>query len=418
MKTITISGFEACSETLADKQLAQSLYDEGAVIMADVLLVLHGAAHRARRGLELRVFRRDFSRYYEQLVFPTTLAQTIAPYQRQGHADLLALGYAVTLNLSADFAGIDRPRRSAAETADLLRLVMVFSEGATLVHSTRDKDVVRAEVRAALAEFDLHFYQPSLSRRRGLLARFAAREIEEDALPRDVLTVLLQNEDRVELSADLMMREIAFYLQAGSHSTANATTHAFHDLTAWCAAHPADAARIASDPLFLQRCVHESLRLHPASPVAWRRPVCPLSLAGGASADTTDRVVIDLAAANRDTGVFGADAGDFNPHRALPEGVPPWGLSFGVGVHTCLGRDLDGGLLPRADTDPASHQYGIVPLLVAGLLERGARPDPAKPATRADHTERPNWGCYPILLQDRPAGDTPLAGGAAAVKAA
>lgn len=402
MKIITISGFEACSEALADKQLAQSLYDDGAVIMADVLLVLHGAAHRARRGLELRVFRRDFSRYYEQVVFPATLAQTIAPYERQGHADLMELGYAVTLNLTADFAGIDRPRRDAAETATLLRLVMVFSEGATLVHSTRDKNLVRNEVRAALAEFDTLFYQPSLTRRRDLLARFAAREIDEDAVPRDVLTVLLQNEDRVELSADLMMREIAFYLQAGSHSTANSTTHAFHDVTAWCAAHPADAARITSDPLFLQRCVHESIRLHPASPVAWRRPVCPVSLTSGETADVTDRVVIDLAAANRDATVFGTDAGDFNPHRGLPEGVPPWGLSFGVGVHTCLGRDLDGGLVPRADTDPAVHQYGIVPLLVAGLLSRGAQPDPAKPATRADHTERPNWGCYPIFLPVAP----------------
>jgi cytochrome P450 len=399
LKTTTISGYAAATETLADKQLAQSLYDEGAVIMADVLLVLHGAAHRARRGLELRVFRRDFSRYYEQVVFPNTLAQTIAPYELQGCADLIELGYAVTLNLTADFAGIDRPRRDALETKDLLRLVMAFSEGATLVHSTRDKDAVRGEVRAALAEFDALFYQPSLARRRDLLSQFAAGQIDEEALPRDVLTVLLRNENKVELSPDLMMREIAFYLQAGSHSTANSTTHAFHDIISWCGVRPSDAARVSDDPLFLQRCVHESLRLHPASPVAWRRPVCPVTLVDGGQADAGDRVVVDLAAANREKAVFGEDADHFNPHRVLPEGIPPWGLTFGVGIHTCLGRDLDGGLLPRPDTDPATHQYGIVPLLVAALLERGARPDPCKPATRADHTERPNWGSYPIVMR-------------------
>lgn len=60
MKTITVSGYDVASDTLRDQRLAQSLYDEGAVIMADVLLVLHGAEHRARRLLELRVFRRDF----------------------------------------------------------------------------------------------------------------------------------------------------------------------------------------------------------------------------------------------------------------------------------------------------------------------------------------------------------------------
>ncbi|MFO1192376.1 MAG: cytochrome P450 [Rhodoferax sp.] len=393
-----ISGYHAASETLADKQLSQSLYDEGAVIMADVLLVLHGAPHRARRGLELRVFRRDFFRYYEHEVFPATLAQSMAAHAERGHADLIDLGYGITMNLTADFAGVDRPRGDADETAQLRRLTATFSEGATLVHSTRDKEVVRAEVRAALAEFDATFYRPSMQRRRDLLARFAAGEITEDALPRDVLTVLLRNEDKVEISPDLMMREIAFYLQAGSHSTANATTHAFHDVVTWCAEHPEDDRRIRSDPLFLQRCVHESLRLHPASPVAERRPVCPMALSGGAHATPADRVVVEMAQANRDTTVFGPDADVFNPHRVLPEGIPPWGLTFGTGVHTCLGRDLDGGMQARPDTDPATHQYGIVPLLVKALLDRNARPDPANPPTRSSHTERPNWGTYPILF--------------------
>ncbi len=398
MTTFTISGYQAASDTLADKQLSQSMYDEGAVIMADVLLVLHGAPHRARRGLELRVFRRDFFRYYEHEVFPATLAQSMALHAQRGHADLIELGYGITMNLTADFAGVDRPRGDADETARLRRLTGTFSEGATLVHSTRDKELVRSEVRAALVEFEANFYRPSMARRRDLLARFTAGEITEDALPRDVLTVLLRNEDKVELSPDLMLREIAFYLQAGSHSTADATTHAFHDVVTWCAGHPDDALRVRSDPLFLQRCVHESLRLHPASPVAERRPVCPLSLVGGAQASPEDRVVVEMAQANRDTGVFGPDADVFNPHRVLPEGIPPWGLSFGTGVHTCLGRDLDCGLQARPDTDPATHQYGIVPLLVRALLDRNAQPDPDRPPTRSSHTDRPNWGCYPILF--------------------
>ncbi len=399
MTTFTVSGYEAASDTLRNPQLAQSLYDEGAVIMQDVLLVLHGAPHRARRLLELRVFRRDFFRHYEQSVFPATLAQTIAQTALRGRVDLMDLGYGITMNLTADFAGVDRPRGDTAETSALRRMVGIFGEGATLVHSTRDKDLVRAEVRAALDAFRTRFYQPSMERRRGLVARFVASEIAEHALPRDVLTVLLRNEDKVELAPDLMMREIAFYLQAGSHSTANATTHAFHDVVTWCAAHPADTDRIRTDPLFLQRCVHESLRLHPASPVAERRPTCPVALAGDAGkADVIDTVVVNMAAANRDPAVFGADAECFNPHRSLPAGIPPWGLTFGVGSHTCLGRDLDGGMVPRADTDPATHQYGIVPLLVRALLERNARPDPDRPATRSDQTERPNWGTYPILL--------------------
>jgi hypothetical protein len=123
-----------------------------------------------------------------------------------------------------------------------------------------------------------------------------------------------------------------------------------------------------------------------------------MALATGADSDTNDRVVIDLASANRDPSIFGPDAEAFNPHRTLREGTPPWGLTFGIGVHTCLGRDLDGGLQPRADTDPLTHQYGIVPLLVRELLKRNARRDPSDQALTAKHTQRPNWGYYPILL--------------------
>ena len=402
MTGIRISGYDDAAQTLRHHDLAQSLYDEGAVIMQDVLLTLHGDAHRARRVLELRVFRRDFFRYYEKEVYPRTFAETIAPFDRAGRADLMELGYRVTMNLTADFAGVDRPRRDAAETDELLRIVKIFSEGATLVHSTRDKEAVRREVRAALEVFDATFYQPSLARRRALVERFQRGEIPEEALPRDVLTVLVRNEDRLEIAPELMRREIAFYLQAGSHSTANSTTHAFHDLLEWCTAHPADRERIKRDALFLQRCVHESFRLRPASPESWRRPVCPVPLPTGVTAEPHQQVVIELARANRDRSIFGPDADEFNPYRVLPEGIPPYGLTFGNGVHLCLGRDLDGGVVPKADTDPATHQYGIVPLFVQALFERNARRDPDSPPQRAQNTERPNWGSYPILMERRP----------------
>ena len=399
MSTITLNRIPDALAALKNENLAQSLYDEGRVIMDGTLLVLHGDAHRTRRMLELRVFRRSFFRYYEAEVFPRALAELLGPTVAAGGCDLVEFGYRITMNLTADFAGVDRPTRSVAETAALLALVMTFSEGATLVHSTRNKDQVRAEVRAALEEFDGKFLQPSIAHRERLIAQLARGEIDEDALPRDVLTVLLRNEDRLELPPDLLRREIAFYLQAGSHSTANSTVHALHNIFKWCEAHPEDRARMVDDPLFLQRCVHESLRLHPASPVAWRKPLCPVQLANGANAGTDDRVEIDLWTANRSKDVFGADADVFNPHRTVAPGNEPFGLTFGTGVHTCLGRDLDGGLVPKGTVDPATHAYGIVTMLVRALLDAGATPNPADPPQMATHTARPNWGRYPILFR-------------------
>lgn len=401
MKTVTVDKFDHIFEALRNQDLRQGLYDEGKVIMDQVLLTLHGPEHRARRNLEFKVFRRNFFRYYEQEVFPAALRQTLAPFVARGRADLVDFGYRVTINLTADFAGIDRPDKTESETAELLRFAKTFSEGATLVHSARDKDEVRREVTAALAAFDVRFVTPSMRRRLDLLRRFEAGEITEDELPRDVLTVILRNEDKLDLPHDVIVREIAFYLQAGSHSTSNSTIHAFHDIVTWGNDHPDDWARIQNDPLFLQRCVHESLRLHPASPEAWRLATCPMALVGGESLATGDKVVLDLHQANRNQDIFGADADRFNPHRPLPKGRDPFGLTFGVGVHTCLGRDLDGGVVAKPGVDPAAHQYGIVTLLVKALLDHGARPDPDNPPVRDAKTMRPNWGYYPVLFHNK-----------------
>jgi cytochrome P450 len=396
MKTVRITRFVEAAHTLRNRHLAQALYDEGRVVMDGVLLTLHGEEHRARRQLENRVFRREIFHAYEREIFPPTIAGTLAPFVAAGRADLVEVGYRITMNLTADFAGLDRPRGSAEETESLLALVRKFSEGATLVHSTRDKEAVRAEVREALVRFEEQFLRPSIERRLAALRAFERGELAEAELPSDVLTVLLRNEDRLPLPPDLLCREMAFYLQAGSHSTANSATHAMHEIFEWLRAHPEDAARVDGDPLFLQRCVHESLRLHPASPVAWRKATQALRLETGEELAEGDRVEIDLRAANRDPELFGADAERFDPRRALPKGVAPFGLSFGKGMHACLGQDLDGGLVPKPDTDPADHLYGTVGAIVRAYRAAGAQPDPADPPTRDAKTERPNWGRYPV----------------------
>lgn len=394
----TTADYAVCEAALRNHDLAQALYEAGEVVMKDVLLTLHGDAHRQRKQLELRVFRRNFFRYYEQDVFPATLEQTMAPFEAAGGADLIELGYRLTINLTADFAGIDRPKRSVAETEALLELVKTFSAGATLVHSTRPKADVEAEVRIALERFQTGFVKPSADRRKALLSRFAAGELAEADLPRDVLTVLLRNEDSIDLPEDVLLREMAFCMQAGAHSTANATVHAVHEIWQWAGDDAARWARLRGDALFVQQCVHESLRLHPASPEAWRKAMCPVELPGLGAVPQAGRVVLDLFAANRSTDIFGSDADDFRPGRTLPTGVLPFGLTFGVGLHTCLGRELDGGLVARPDTDPASHQYGIVTLVVRRLLALGAQQLPDDPPRPDPNTSRPNWGRYPVAF--------------------
>ena len=172
-----------------------------------------------------------------------------------------------------------------------------------------------------LEAFDEHFLAPSIARRREALRKVAAHELDDDELPRDVLTTLLRNVDRLDLPHDVLRREVAFYLQAGGHSTANALTHTLDDL--WTAARerPELLEEARRDRRFLQRCVHETLRLHPASPVARRRALVDLDVAGWGALAEGDVIELDLDRANRDPDVWGPDADRYDPTRTVPDGA-------------------------------------------------------------------------------------------------
>jgi cytochrome P450 len=394
---VTITSYAEAETLLRRPDLKQALYDEAAILMQKVLVNLHGDEHRARRNVETKVFRRDFFRFYEQTVFPQTLRETLAPFVAQGHADIVDFGYRVMLNLTADFSGIDRPERSPEETASLLKLLRTFGKAATLGQAKGDKAVIRTEIQAGLDEFDRRFYTPSMERRRTLVEGHQAGTVAEEDLPRDVLTVLLQNEGALQADHDVLMKEMAFFLLAGAFTSIHSMTHAMHELFAWREENPRHAERL-KDPLFVHRCALESMRLHPSSPTARRRPTAAISLPGGAKLGPEDVIVVDLLSANKDTSVYGSDAASYNPLRPIDKQTAPYGLSFGMGAHACIGRNLAAGVTPRPDTDPKDHHFGTITLIMLALLENNARPNPDDPPRMDTTTTRPNWAYYPILL--------------------
>ena len=396
-KRFTIKKYDEAFQAFCNRDLIQSMYSECKVLMEKVLLTLHGKEHTTRRGMELKLFRRNYVRYYLQEVYPKTLNTILVPHVERGKADLIEFAYRVNMHLSCDFAGIDHDYSDRQQTNELMGIIRKCGEGATLFHSVRDKDKVRAEVKTAIDALDQNYLQASIARRKALLAEFEQGEIAEEDLPRDILMILLQNQKSSGMSDELLRRETAFFLQAGPHSTANASVHSFHEITQWCKNNPEDRQRIQQDPIFLQRCVHESLRLHPASPAAWRSVGCPMSMDKKPLTEG-DSVMIDMHQANRDEDIFGEDAHLFNPHRTIKDRYPPYGLTFGVGVHTCFGLHLAGGLLPKGKVDPVEHQYGIVTSLLRGLFEAGASPDPDAPPQADDGTDRANWSNYPIVF--------------------
>ena len=406
---VRVTTWTGVRDALRHRALRQALYDEGGVVMDDCLLTLHGPDHRDRRRLENRLFRREVFAEWELEVLGPTLDESLLPVVRAGRGDLLTIGYRTTMNLTARVAGVDRARGTVEETEALYDAVKLFSAGATLVHSTRDRDEVRAEVTAALDAFDRELLTPSIERRRALIARADHGEITEDDLPRDVLTTLLRNQDRttllrnqdrLDLPHDVLRREIAFYLQAGSHSTANAFTHTADELFRWGADHPDDLDRATRDLAFVQRCVHETLRLHPASPVAWRRATDDTTLRDGTPLAAGALVVVDIQAANTEPETWGPHGTTWDPHREPPAGVAAWGHSFGGGTHVCIGRELDGGheLDPGARPRGDGHLYGTVARMVAALLAHGGRPDPDDPAVLDPSSTRRHFSRYPVVF--------------------
>jgi cytochrome P450 len=380
------------------KDLRQAGYTEGAIVMADCLLDLHGTDHRERRRLENRLFRRETFSHWEHEVLGSTIRATLMPFVEIGRGDLAQIGYRSAMSLTATIAGIDHDPADGVATERLYGIVKKFSEGATLIHSTRDKDEVRAEVRAAMDRFEVEVFVPSLDRRRTIVDAVAAGERDEGELPKDVLTTLLRNEERLDLPYEILMREICFYLQAGAHSTANAFTHTVDDLLAWGAEHPDDLERARHDLGFVQRCMHESLRLNPASPVATRTPLSDVELPDGTLLAKGTRVVLDLTAANRDTAVFGPTGDRFDPHRSVPEGIAPWGMSFGAGRHACIGAELDGGLEIEGAASASDHLYGTVAIMAHAFLVAGGRADPDDPAELDPGSERKHFSRYPVLF--------------------
>jgi hypothetical protein len=147
-----------------------------------------------------------------------------------------------------------------------------------------------------------------------------------------------------------------------------------------------------------RRWLYETIRLNPSSPIAMRRALEDVTLRSGLVIKEGSTVIIDLMAVNRDVAMYGADAAEFNPHRQPADStVSRWGLSFGSGMHACIGQELAAGLNERSQ-ETSDYEYGLSTVAVQSMFDRGVRPDPAHPPQMDTATSRPYWGSYSVLL--------------------
>jgi cytochrome P450 len=402
---IEFARFEEIREALFNPDLSRTFdrrsYEEGN-IRDGIVSTSHGAVHRARRRVENTQFRPDRLREYEKELFPGIMRRLLDRLIDAESVDLFPLGELLAVVLAARRAGLDPNLDDLPALRRLVEYVDAFSQGSAILDA-RDPDAVRALVRAALASFEREFVRPAWNRRAGLIDRVRRGELERQALPHDILTVLLLHRDEPNMALDddgRIVREVATYLQGGTHTSSQTLINALDLLFPRAAQDPAILARVATDPLFAQRCVHETLRLRPTTPKIKRHAETDTIVAGKA-VPRGALVVLDVARANRDPALFGPHADEFDPDRTLDPDIPRWGLSFGAGPHQCPGRLVAGGLPVPEDGPPdGDHLFGLVALMLQEIVRRGVAPDPARPSLRDDRTERfTRWRSYPVVFR-------------------
>lgn len=139
--------------------------------------------------------------------------------------------------------------------------------------------------------------------------------------------------DEEPLTAPELLGMAFLLLVAGHETTANLISSAVDLLLR----NPEQLAALRADWTLLEGAVEEAMRYEPpALAAAYRYPVTDVTIAG-TTVPKGDPVVLGLAAANRDPAVF-ADPDRFDIHR--DPAATRTHLSFGHGIHHCLGAPL------------------------------------------------------------------------------
>jgi cytochrome P450 len=194
------------------------------------------------------------------------------------------------------------------------------------------------------------------------------------------------------------VREVAFYLLAGAHTSATAFTRVTHHIFGWLESTPKTPTTVRTDRLFVQRCTHETVRLQPSSPVAMRWALADIELKSGSQIPRATRWSSTCCRSTATRPCSATAPTCSTPAVRCPTASPAYGLSFGSGMHACIGQDLAAGLVFHEDDVMDAHLFGLVPEAVQRLFDHGARPDPDDPPEMDDSTARPYFGRYPIVF--------------------
>jgi cytochrome P450 len=370
-----VTSYGEAAELLKSKMFRQCGHARvsEAPVTADSLISLHGEAHFARRRLENPLFTRDMLRQHETNVLRPAIRHTLhnSP-EADGYAriDLLAMTRRAMLRVTAALLGLAVDDDASVD--ELAAFAEVFAPAAALVYKQGSIEAPHAAALGALERFRKRFYDPAVAIRKPLASAYLSGEANAAELPSDLLSTLLVHLGN--LPEDMMLREITLFIVASTDTTTHGVGTTFEHLSEWFVEHPEDK-RLATDPEFLRSAVYEAIRLHPP-PAALREAIEEVTLSTGRTFANGEQVIVDLVASNRDPSVFGSDPDLFDPRREVPSRIHPYGLGFGGGAHTCIGRGM---ATMSGMGDDHDETLGTVVCAVQELFDAEAQLDPADP---------------------------------------
>jgi cytochrome P450 len=367
-----------------------------APLLEGTLTTLPEDDHLRRRRTEVVMFSRAQLMDYELATVVPALREQLAAAFDDGErpkVDIMHVMRSALLRVTAKIVGIDG-LSGAAAVAELRELAEHFGNGSSAEWAVHDREAVVAAAVEAKDRFRVRFFEPALLRRGELLAAGAD-------VPNDLITLLLRN--YAEWDTEQLLREVIFYVTASANTTTHLAPHVLREVLDHLDSHPADRAR-TGELGFLQRAVSEGLRLHPTVPALLRLALKDITLPSGTKVARGEQLLLDLNAANRDVSVFGPTAAEYDPYRPLPPRTTAYGLAFGDGAHTCLGRQVAVGA-GNGSADRDDIPAGVLTRLLREVLRYRPRLDPDDPPAYRDNTMTRRFERFPVVLHGRPADD-------------
>lgn len=149
----------------------------------------------------------------------------------------------------------------------------------------------------------------------------------------DLATELIRvrDEEGDRLADDELLYTLLLVIGAGFETTVNLIGNAVVTLLD----HPGQLAAVRAGDVSWESVIEEVLRVHPSiASLPLRYAVCDVTV-DGVTIPAGDAIVTTYAAAGNDPERYGSDAAEFDIHRGADEH-----LSFGIGVHRCIGAPL------------------------------------------------------------------------------